>query len=1362
MKINRILSTVFVLAMAFALTLACAVSAAAEDSSSAPTITVETVEALAGSTVEVDVKIENNPGILGLTLTLSYDEGITLTSATVGDAFEALSYTPGGELGNGWKFVFDGTSISPEDVKDGVILTLTFEVSADAEPNTAVSISVSYEQSDIIDNDMLPVNPAVVPGGVKIIDYIPGDVNSDGDVNTSDVVALRRYIAGGYGVTINEPAGDVNGDSDVNTSDVVALRRYIAGGYGVVLLPSPLNPSHTHTPAEAVVENEIPATCTTDGSYDSVVYCTECGEEISRETIIVPALGHDFYTNIYTATCNSSGYSQDVCSVCSEVRIETTTPTIEGRPITDENGKYDIQAPTDHEYDPNQMVITTPPTCTSTGIMLAYCPYCDFRFTVPIPELGHDYVDGACTRCGEDDESFGFTFELLEDDTYSLTDYTGSASEIVIPSTYNGKAVTSIGDYAFWSFSNLTSIEIPDGVISIGDGAFWECRSLTNIKIPDSVTSIGDGAFEDCTRLTSVEIPDSVTSIDRSAFSGCSSLISIEIPDSVTSIGDGAFEYCSSLTLLEFGENSQLTSIGYEAFSDCTSLTSIEIPDSVTSIGNWAFRECTSLTSVKIPDNVTIIAMEAFRNCSNLTSVTIGDSVTSIDYEAFSGCSNLTSIEIPDSVTSIDDFAFDGCSSLKDVYYTGSEAEWSAISIGSYNESLTNATIHYNYGSEHVHTPGERVIENNVEPTCTTDGSYDSVIYCTECDEEISRETIIVTTPGHDFVFIEQGDPTCTTDGYTLHRCSVCGEEIFEPISATGHTPGKLIPEEAPTCVEHGKKAFYPCNSCDAYLWLQEGSADTYYEVYVNDLEIAPLGHTAGEAVIENEISATCTTDGSYDEVVYCTGCGEELSRESFTIDATGHNYENGTCTGCGDVDLTYGFSFTLSGSTYKVTGYTGSATNIVIPSTYNGKAVTSIGNSAFENRSSLTSITIPTSITSFGNNAFKGCSALDDVYYLGTLEEWCGISLTNASSIPTYNGSNLYIEGELLTELVIPYGVTDISNRFRGCSSITSVEIPSSVSVIGSSAFTNCANLAEVKIPESVTSIGSSAFHDCVSLASITIPSSVTSIGESAFRYCISLTSITIPENVTSIGNYAFRLCTGLKSIVIPDSVASIGTQAFDRCDVLSDVYYTGSEAEWSAISIGTTNEPLTNATIHYNCVLDGDHLHVPTGAVRENENPATCTAAGSYESVVYCSECGEEISRKLMIIPTVDHNPGEAVHEDEIPRTCTTDGGYDEVVYCTKCGEEISREVIIIPAAGHTPGEAVHENETHTTCTTAGIYDSVVYCSDCGEEISRETVSAPALKHDFVNDVCDRCGYELPSEFDDDDCIADGWLEV
>ena len=184
-------------------------------------------------------------------------------------------------------------------------------------------------------------------------------------------------------------------------------------------------------------------------------------------------------------------------------------------------------------------------------------------------------------------------------------------------------------------------------------------------------------------------------------------------------------------------------------------------------------------------------------------------------------------------------------------------------------------------------------------------------------------------------------------------------------------------------------------------------------------------------------------------------------------------------------------------------------ATSITIPD-----GVTAIPSYAFSHCTGLTSITIPDSVTSIGYYAFAACNKLQNIY-ITDIAAWCNIS--GLSNLMEYGASdkNLYINYKLATSITIPNGVKTIpSYAFDGCSCLTSITIPNSVTSIGDYAFTST-GLKSITIPDSVTSIGDDAFFNCTGLTSVTIPDSVTSIGESAFQFCSGLTSITFSGTI-------------------------------------------------------------------------------------------------------------------------------------------------------------------------------------------------------------------------------------------------------
>lgn len=240
----------------------------------------------------------------------------------------------------------------------------------------------------------------------------------------------------------------------------------------------------------------------------------------------------------------------------------------------------------------------------------------------------------------------GFSFTIFDGEV-TITGYTGSATEITIPSKIGENPVTTIRNKAF-EYTNITSVIITNGVKTIGERAFDSCTSLESINIPDSVTSIERMCFFECSSLKDVAFGTNsqLTTIGRGSFQSCTSLETIDIPDSVTSINSGAFTKCSKLNNVTFGNNSQLINIGNSAFSCCTGLTSIDVPNGVTNIDSFAFSLCTNLKSIFLPDKENLLigefepitatasqvkySLDAGKGEVKITGITLGEGKTGV------------------------------------------------------------------------------------------------------------------------------------------------------------------------------------------------------------------------------------------------------------------------------------------------------------------------------------------------------------------------------------------------------------------------------------------------------------------------------------------------------------------------------------------------------------------------------------------------------------------------------------------------------------------------------------------------------------------------------------------------------------
>lgn len=325
-----------------------------------------------------------------------------------------------------------------------------------------------------------------------------------------------------------------------------------------------------------------------------------------------------------------------------------------------------------------------------------------------------------------------FTF-VTNNGAITITGYSGTNKNVVIPSATNGYPVTSIGDRAFFNgqgiYNRLTSITIPDSVTNLGYSAFFGCAGLTNISLGAGVIAIGTNAFQGCNGLTNFSLPASVISIGSQAFTFCPNLTAINVDPAnpFYSSAAGVLFDKNQATLIQcpgglagsFAVPNTVGSIASSAFASCAGITNIAIPASVTNIGFEAFKTCARLAAIvvdtnnpafssqngvlfdqsaatliqypmaltgpyAIPGGVTSIATEAFYDCTNLTGVVIPAGVASIGSSAFMACTKLASATFPTSLTNIGDHAFYDCPTLT-----------SAVTLGDNLRNLGDSAFYF-------------------------------------------------------------------------------------------------------------------------------------------------------------------------------------------------------------------------------------------------------------------------------------------------------------------------------------------------------------------------------------------------------------------------------------------------------------------------------------------------------------------------------------------------------------------------------------------------------------------------------------------------------------------------------------------
>ena len=626
--------------------------------------------------------------------------------------------------------------------------------------------------------------------------------------------------------------------------------------------------------------------------------------------------------------------------------------------------------------------------------------------------------------------------------------------------------------------------EIIEGIVN--EGLIYEKIDLFTC----AVVGIQDSSVKE------INIPEfykSRTVVELRDLSFCAKVEKIKIPSTVQKIEIAGIPFCETLIEIEVDENNA----NYKSIDG-----NLYTKDGKTIVRHAPGKKETSFV---IPDYVTSIESCAFGNCNNLESIVISKTVTKIGSFAF---------------------PFDNFNRLVDnVYYNGTLEDWCNIEF-SYeysNPGHCAEKIHMKNNNNEYYEVKELVIPN----TITSIGNY-------QFSGFTNLERIII--------------PDSVTS---------IGDYAFAYSTA-------YILETPNTIVQWGKSTFFYTFIPDVYY---NGTIEDWCKNSFNDSSSSPIGN--------HHIY------GNYIRNIYMKDSKNEY------YEVTEIEIPN-TITKIGD---------------YQFSGFE-NITDVTIPN-----CVTSIGEDAFYECSSLESITVPDGITSIGYGAFSYCSSLENVYYKGTLEDWCSIKFNGSFSNPMYYAEHFYMKDSNneyyeVTEIEIHNTVTSIgSYQFYSCDNITSIVIPSSVTSIGTNAFYYCSSLENVYYNGTIEEWCQIEFSDSFSnpmyyaehfymkdsnneyyeVTEIEIHNTVTSIGSYQFSGFNYITKVIIPASVINIGSNAFHWCSSLTNIEIPNSVTSIDEYAFNGCSSLENVYYAGTIEDWCNIRFGNVHSNPMNSAEHF-----------------------------------------------------------------------------------------------------------------------------------------------------------------------------------
>lgn len=682
---------------------------------------------------------------------------------------------------------------------------------------------------------------------------------------------------------------------------------------------------------------------------------------------------------------------------------------------------------------------------------------------------------------------------------------------------------TAYAHWVKWAYADATKTITFTGEGDLSGCDLSEARpwldQAEHMVISKGITAIGAGQFKNCPNLLDVAIPNSVTSIGEYAFDGCGKLKDVNYAGTnkewgQVQVGTQAFPAASGVNYMNMGVSGQV---------------------------NWEFDTATRTLSLSGEGTMDDYAAPARTRAAGrpwdavadeIEKVDIGNGVANIGDYAFANCGSLASVTIRNSGTSVGTTPFFGCTGLKDVYFYGTEAQWSqATGVGDVFVGIDPApTVHFVSG-------GGKYVYNKMAQTLMILGSG-------------SMEDFSIATKRPWDAYKSEIKNIIVQEGVTS-----IGINAFQECNSLASV---TLPK---TLTEIKRNAFDSCAALKNVTIPSGVTAIGNYAFYKSGLTSVAI--PSGVTAIKYGMFSGCSALQSVTIPDGVTSIGDSAF------------YNCGSLTG---VTL----PSELTGIDQRAFEGCGSLTSVSIPT-----GVTSITFNVFAG-SGLKTVTIPKSVTSIEGNSFSSC-AITDVYFMGTQAEWNArvtsyngaFGSAEITCLPDASGGAFSYDSRTMTltiltnaamvdrtvETTVPWysyrsdikkvivadGVTRIGyNAFNGCINLTSVAILSRVTEIGANAFKGCVKLTSVEIPSGVNTIWAQAFSGCSGLTNVTIPEGVTDIWDGAFSGCSSLTGVTMPGSLTRIGYQAF-MNSGLTSVTIPSGVTIMGNDAFSQCASLA-----------------------------------------------------------------------------------------------------------------------------------------------------------------------------------------------------------------